>query len=396
MEEEMNKVLRRVNVVDVVEEAVRESVNIVIHGDTIVDISDGESVVDSDQYKVIDLEGCFAMPGLIDLHTHLIWSAGSDPVRTVEEEGIQVSLLHATLNARKTLDAGITTVRDLGSNDDAAISLSRSIERGYVVGPRVIASGCTIIMTGGHDPFWGQPVDGEAEALKAVRRQVMKGARVIKVSATGGVYGRLEGEEVGTAELSSEEMKVICDEAHRFGLKVAAHSISEEGIWNCIKAGIDTIEHGHFLTEPAMEKMKEGGIFWVPTLFVYRQIADGEDLPSYAIQKAKKIVDIHREAFKRALALEVPLACGSDAGSPNTPHTSLLNELEYMVEYGCDPFKALRAATLAAAHALGMERHLGSLEIGKKADILVLFKNPSEDISNVRDVNMVMKGGDAL
>jgi imidazolonepropionase-like amidohydrolase len=179
-------------------------------------------------------------------------------------------------------------------------------------------------------------------------------------------------------------------------LKVAAHAISEEGIWNCIEAGVDTIEHGHFLTEAAMAKMKEKNMFWVPTLFVYRQIAEGKDLPLYAVKKAKKIIEIHRQAFKAALASGVLIGCGSDAGSPNTPHGSLIKELEYMVEYGCEPFQALKAATFVAAQALGMEQELGSLEIGKKADILIVPKDPTENISNIRELHSVIIGGDLI
>jgi imidazolonepropionase-like amidohydrolase len=392
----MITLLRNVNLVDVVNYRIKEKANILIDRDTIVDIFYTKNPIGTDQYKLIDLEGCFAMPGLIDLHTHLIWSAGNDPVRTVEEEGIQVSLLRAAFNARKTLESGITCVRDLGSNDNTTVSLSTAVSHGYTLGPRIISSGCTIIMTGGHDPFWGEQVDGEAELIKAVRKQILKGAKVIKISATGGVYGQQEGEDVGTAELTCDEIKVVCDEAHRFGLKVAAHAISEKGIWNCIEAGIDTIEHGHFLTETAMEKMKEKSMYWVPTLYVYRQIANGKDLPLYAVKKAKKIIDVHRKSFKTALVSGVSIACGSDAGSPNTPHGSLINELEYMVEYGSEPFKTLKAATFTAAQALGLERDIGSLEIGKKADILILSKNPIENISNIRELRFVIKGGDFI
>ena len=247
----MSTLIRNINLIDPETGSVREKVNVLITGTTIANITKNEDTTTYDSRDVMNLEGYFLTPGLIDLHAHLIWSGGQDPVRTVDEEGIQVSLLRAAFNARETLEAGITTIRDLGSNENGAIAVAKAIDSGYTIGPRVFASGCSIIMTGGHDPFWGVQVDGEVEAVKAVRKQILAGAKVIKVSATGGVYGRLEGEAVGTAELTEKELKAICEEAHRFGLKVAAHAISEEGIWNCIKAGIDTIEHGHFLTDSA-------------------------------------------------------------------------------------------------------------------------------------------------
>src|SRR5262249_45374031 len=150
---------------------------------------------------------------------------------------------------------------------------------GVFLGPRIVASGQTLIMTGGHDPFWGIMVDGADEALKAVRRQVYAGAGVIKISATGGVYGRASGEDVGQAELTSEEIEVICREARRFGLKVAAHAIGEEGIANAVHGGIDTIEHGHFLTPELAAEMARRGTVLIPTLHVYRQIASMPGIP---------------------------------------------------------------------------------------------------------------------
>lgn len=242
----MGKIFRKVNLVAAINEIIIEKVNVFIEGSAIVQILNDEKITDKDNWEVNDYDGYFIVPGLIDLHTHLIWSGGDDPVRKVEEEDTQLALLHAVCNGNKNLKAGIATVRDLGSNENTALNLAKAIERGFVSGPRIIACGCTIIMTGGHDPFWGVQADGEVEVIKAVRRQILAGAKVIKVSASGGVYGRIEGEDVGTAELTYKELKAICDESHRFGLKVAAHAISEEAIWNCINAGIDTIEHGHF------------------------------------------------------------------------------------------------------------------------------------------------------
>ena len=389
-------ILKNITVIDVVNDRVLESVHILLEQDRIVDITDSISDGVASQEEVHDLGGCFAVPGLIDLHTHLIWSGGTDPVRIVEEEGLPVSLLRAADNAVQTLKSGVTCVRDLGSHDNMTIALSAAVEKGYVPGPRIISAGRSIIMTGGHDPFWAIQADGPAECIKAVRQQVQNGSKVIKISATGGVYGRLEGEDVGTAELNRDEIEVICREAHKFGLKVAAHAISEEGIWNCLEAGIDTIEHGHFLTEKAMQIMKEREIFWIPTLYVYRQIAEGKGLPEYAVKKAKNIIEVHRETFMKGLRIGVPLAAGSDAGSPGTPHGSLLNELEYMNEYGCSPQQTLKAATINAANALGLDDDIGSLEVGKKADILVVKDDPTKDISALRSVAHVFKNGQMI
>jgi imidazolonepropionase-like amidohydrolase len=389
-------VLRNVTLLDIDKDSLIEKGNITFSGDTIIDVSPNEHALSNGDYRVIEFPGCFALPGLIDLHTHLIWSGGSDPVQTVDAEGIALSLLHAAFNARKTLEAGITCVRDLGSNEDTIITLADAVSKGYLPGPRIISSGRTLIMTGGHDPFWGIQCDGPQELIKAVRKQVYRGAKVIKISATGGVYGRQDGEEVGTEELTREEIKAACDEAHRFGLRVAAHAISLNGIWNCIEAGVDTIEHGHFLTEPAMVKMKEKDMVWVPTLYVYRQIAEGKNLPAYAVDKAKRIVDIHRTAFKTALKMGVAIAAGSDAGSPNTPHGSLIEELEYMVDYGFTPLQAIKSATLTASKAMGMEKEIGSLSVGKKADIVVFRKNPLEDIASLKTIECVIKGGNRV
>lgn len=389
----MFKLLRNVNIVDVDNENIIEKANILIDRNKIAQMSMDEINI-KDNCQVYDYDGCYVLPGLIDMHTHLIWSGGDDPVRTVEEEGLQLSLLHSVYNANKTLKAGITTVREVGSNENASISLGKAIERGYVVGPRIISCGCSIIMTGGHDPFWGLEADGVNEVIKAVRKQVLAGAKVIKVSATGGVYGKIEGEDVGTSEFTFEELKAIADEAHRFGLKVAAHVISEKAIWDCINAGIDTLEHAHFLTEDAMDKMIEKGIYWVPTLYTYRQIAKGDNVPAYASEKAKAIVDIHREAFIKGLKKNVPIAAGSDAGSPaGVDHPSLLGELESMAEYGCSTIKAIKSATLNAAKALNMEKFIGSLEVGKFADIVVVSNNPLENISNLKDIVKVFIEG---
>jgi len=389
----MNTLITDAHIVDVAAGKIREHAALFIRDDTIEEIGSLSDRGREPDVHTINLQGSFLIPGLIDLHTHLIWSGGKDPVRTVEEEGLHLSLLRAAHHAERTLQAGITTVRDLGSNENAAIALAAAVNNGYVTGPRIIASGCTIIMTGGHDPFWAIEADGDAEILKAVRRQVREGATVIKISASGGVYGRLQGEAVETAELTEGEIRTLCDEAHRLGLTVAAHAISEQAIENCIAGGVDTIEHGHFLTDRHMEQMITNNLTWVPTLFVYRQIAYADDAPAYAQAKAQQIVDRHRETFQKALQKGLTIGCGSDAGSPETPHTALLDELETMVAYECPALDALRSATVNAAKALSLEQVIGSVEAGKQADLVAVPSNPLADISQLRQATMVMKGG---
>lgn len=343
--------------------------------------------------NLIDLDGAFLLPGLIDLHVHLVWSGGTDPVKTTREDGHDMTLIRAVENARRSLMAGITTVRDLGSMNDMALTVAKAVDRGVVPGPRIIASGQTLIMTGGHDPFWGLMVDGPAEVLKGVRRQIYAGARVIKLCATGGVYGRTEGEEVGHVELNRDEIEVACREAHKFGLRTAAHAIGEEGIANAVYGGIDSIEHGHYLTPVLAAEMARRGTALVPTLFVYRQIATHPSIPEYARVKARAIVERHQEAVRLARAAGVRIGAGSDAGSPQTPHPSLVEELECLMETGLTPTEALVAATGGAAEVLGMGDRIGTIAPGKLADMVVVRGNPLADVGCLRQVELVVKDG---
>src|SRR5699024_7063256 len=273
--------------------------------------------------QVIDAKEKVLIPGLIDLHVHLMWDGSLNPVQTLQDEGYEQMLIRATSYCETYLKNGITTVRDVGSVDDISLHVSKAVNRGLIQGPEIISSGKTLTITGGHDPFWAKFVDGKDEALKGVREQIFNGAQVVKVSATGGVYGRTEGEEVGNAELNIDELKVIANVAHKFGLKVASHAIGREGILNSINAGIDTIEHGHYLDDNLIKMMEKKGIAWNPTLFVYNQIANQYNIPNYAKEKAIKIVDRHVKAFKSFFYRDILVGAGSDAGSPLTPHPSL-------------------------------------------------------------------------
>ncbi len=342
----------------------------------------------------IDGKGNYLIPGLIDLHVHIMWDGSINPVRTTETEGYEQMLIRAVSNCQQYIQNGITTVRDIGSIDDIAIHVAKAIKRGLIQGPNLIASGKTLTMTGGHDPFWARFVDGKEEALKGVREQIFKGAEVIKVSATGGVYGRTDGEEVGNAELSMEEQQVICHEAHKFGLKVASHAIGREGIYNSILAGVDTIEHGHYLDDELIHLMEERNVAWIPTLFVYKQIATAEGIPEYARAKAIEIVNIHANAFRSYFNRNILIGAGSDAGSPCTSHKALLNELYTMYELVPDTKQILKTATINAGKIL--DRKVGQIQEGYKADLIILKNNPLIDLKYLEDIISVVYKGNIL
>jgi imidazolonepropionase-like amidohydrolase len=337
--------------------------------------------------------GMYLLPGLIDLHVHLVWDGSPDPVDKLRKESTERTLLRAVRHARETLEAGITTVRDLGSVNDLALDLAHAVECGDVVGPRIVPSGQTIIMTGGHDPFWGIMVDGPREALKATRQQIYRGARVIKLSATGGVYGRAKGESVTHTELNPDEIGAVTGEAHKFGIPVAAHAIGRDGIKNCVEAEVDTIEHGQQLTPELAEELATYGGALIPTLFVYAQIARRPEIPEYARTKAKAIREQHRGAIEAAREAGVRIGAGSDAGSPLTPHGSLIDELLALVDEGLSPLEALRCATSEAARILGLDREVGIIEPGFVADLVLVAQDPLKDLGCLKDVRAVWTGG---
>jgi imidazolonepropionase-like amidohydrolase len=372
---------------------VRAGMNVLVEDGRIASVTT-QSISAPRDMPVIELSRRFVMPGLIDMHVHLVWSGAPDPVRVVDEEGEQLTTIRALANAQKQLQAGVTAVRDLGGNWDVAPTVARAVDAGHVEGPSVVASGKTIIMTGGHDPFWGIPSDGPDAVLHAVRRQVSIGAQVIKVGATGGVYGRAHGEEIGQSELSFEELRVAAGEAHRFGLKVAAHALGREGIGNAVRAGVDTVEHGNFLDEELVQEMRARHTAMCPTLAIYRRIAEGEKLgvPTYAVAKAQRAVDAHRESFRMALEAGVPLVAGTDAGSCATPHPALVAELELMHSYGMPVEAVLDAATSTAARVLGRPK-LGTVEPGQLADLLIIDTSPLEDLGRLRLPAAVLRSG---
>jgi imidazolonepropionase-like amidohydrolase len=349
--------------------------DVVCHDGLIESVAPHGAVRATGEDVTLDLAGATIMPGLIDAHVHLVWDGSTDPVAQVDHDGEQLTVVRAAGHARAQLQAGITTVRDLGSNWDIAITLARAVDRGALDGPTIIASGRTVIMTGGHDPFWGIPCDGTDAVIHGVRTQVAAGAGVIKTAATGGAYGQSAGEEVGASELTYDELAALAHEAHRRGRKVAAHALGTDGIRNAVNAGIDTLEHGVFLTEDIVESMARQGTTLCPTAAVYQIMADG-NAPAYAVAKAKDVVAAHEHSVRMAIDAGLPIIAGTDAGAPGMAHPSLASEIQALIGYGLNPLAALKAATSTAADALDLPS--GRVQVGAPADLILLDGNPLE------------------
>jgi imidazolonepropionase-like amidohydrolase len=347
--------------------------------------------------RVVDLGDVTLLPGFMDLHTHLVSeiSAASftQPV-TLTESDLAFS---ATANARKTIMAGFTTVRDFGGQ--VTVALGKAVDRGTVVGPRVVPSREALGITGGHcdvtgfapgileqDPKGGV-ADGPWAVVQAVRYQIKHGAQVIKTCATAGVLS-MEG-PVGAQQYTEEELRAMVEEAARHGVKVAAHAHGTEGIKAAVRAGVASIEHGSMLDEEAIALMKQKGTYLVPTTYLVDRI-NLPVLPPLVRRKAETVLPLARESLKRAIASGVRIAFGTDAGV--YPHGENAKEFAVLVRQGLSPLDALRSATVNAADLLGVTDR-GLIAAGKLADLVAVPGDPLRDITATERVSFVMQGG---
>ena len=352
-------------------------------GDSQTPIPDGTRVIDA---------AC-VIPGLINAHVHLEMS-GEAQTQTVFvlTTPTQRAMIVAE-NARRTLFSGVTSVRDLGSTHSLAIDARDAIAAGRIAGPTIVAAGRAICMTGGHGHFVGREADGELDVRKAVREQRRDGADCIKFIATGGVLTK--GAVPGVAQLSEDELRAGIEEAHAHGMTCAAHAIGTAGIANALRAGIDSIEHGHLVDDEGIALFVERGAYLVPTLAAIDCIMrGGEDagMPDFVLRKAREIALHATENLRRARAAGVIFASGSDAGTPFNHHDAYANELELMqTQLGMSAREALAAATVRAAQLLGLDR--GTLEAGDAADLVVLSRDIESDVRAFRDPVAVVKSG---
>ncbi len=344
---------------------------------------------------VLDLGGLTLLPGLINCHTHLCLSGAADPARLLAQESYATTVIQATVRARQTVEAGVTTIRDVGGREYADIAVRDAVRAGLVPGPRILAAGRAICMTGGHGwQLLGRQADGADEVRKAVREQLRAGADVIKLIATGGVM--TPGVDPSAAQLTVEELRAGVEEAHKARRKAAAHAQAEAGIALCLEAGIDTIEHGVFLSEALAARMAAQGTALVATLIAPHAIVEGgiaAGIPEYAVRKSAAVRERHLESFRVALRAGVEVAAGTDAGTPLNPHGSIVPELMLMAGAGMAPLEVIRSATSVAATVAGLGDETGRVVPGLAADLLAVEGNPAESLKALDAVRLVIADG---
>ena len=331
--------------------------------------------------EIIDLGGKTLMPGLIDAHVHIVPDGGPDFARQFAEP-LGVQALKGARNARRNLEAGITTVRDLGGKDYINLHVRDAVNSGIIDGCRIVSSGHVLCMTGGHGWYTGIECDGPDALRRAARQEIKAGADCIKLIATGGVL--TPNVNPSFPQLSEEEMRAAIDEAHNAGLKTAAHAQGLTGISNAVKAGIDSVEHAYYLTQELIDIISEKNIYIVPTIISLTNIIDnseGRGIPDWAAEKARRVIEAARLSHALARECGVRVAMGTDAGTPFNFHGQNGNELIAMVDWGFKPMEAIVAATSNAAHLLGLDDSIGTIGPGKIADLLVVDGNPLDDIS---------------
>jgi imidazolonepropionase-like amidohydrolase len=351
--------------------------------------------------KIIDLSRLTVLPGLIDSHTHLTASPETLGPARLRLSYPRMALLGAR-NARVTLEAGFTTVRNVGADGYSDIALRDAIRSGDVAGPRMLASGPALSITGGHGdenylaPQFAASKDGVANGVEGVtakvRENIKYGADVIKFIATGGVLS--EGDNPELAEYSLEEMKAIVETAHALGRKVAAHAHGALGIKYAVLAGVDSIEHGSYMSDEEIQLMKDRGTYLVPTVYLEDWLMENYKTLGFTtsmIEKTKLVIPIARQHLSHAFQSGLKVAFGTDAAV--YPHGLNAHEFATMVKMGLTPLKAIQAATVNAADLIGWGDRVGTLEPGKFADIVAVDGDPVADVSVLENVRFVMRGG---
>ena len=396
------------------EQSVKEQQTLVIEGNKIAAIKAGYLTTQQlglSDADVFDLKNQMVLPGLIDMHVHVTFErdAKRNPHQWVTEYEADYAL-RSLKYLKRTVNAGFTSVRDLGSSYQVIFPLKRAVERGDIVGPSIFAAGDMITPTGGHADMHGYRrditkateggglgvCDGADDCTRAVRDVIQSGADVIKITATGGV---LSNTAAGVnQQFTDEELSAIVNTAHHLGRKVTAHAHGTEGIKAALRAGVDSIEHGSFLDKDTVKLFKKQDAYLVPTLLagatVKEEVLNNPNMPKAIAEKVEFVAPKMEESFKLALKNKVKIAFGTDSGV--SKHGDNAKEFELLVKYGMTPKQAIKSATVEAAKLLGQSDNLGDLSVGKQADIISVNMNVLDNISELSQVQFVMKGGKVL
>ena len=391
--------LRAGHLLDVHTGKLLDAQTIVVQGETIQSIAATASVSAQAGDTVIDLSNETVLPGLIDVHTHITSNPEFDPYKELINTDAKEAI-NGVVNARTTLLAGFTTIRNVGAGGYTDVDLRDAVNAGQVIGPHMQVSGPPLGITGGHCDENLLPIryhlteEGVADGVPAVQQKVRQtikyGADVIKVCATGGVLSK--GDDPQASQYTLEEMKAIVADAHRLGRKVAAHAHGAQGILWASEAGIDSIEHGSYINDAAIVEMKKNGTWLVPTLYLEDWQLEYGKLPPFYQQKMKDVSAVAKKNIRHAYESGVKIALGTDAAV--YPHGLNAHEVEvYVRDLGMTPLAAIQTATVSAADLLGWTDKTGSLETGKWADIIAVDGNPLADVKLLQDVKFVMKAG---
>lgn len=391
--------LRAGSVVDVYTGREIPNETIVVQGEKVIAVSPTANTPAQAGDREIDLRGMTVLPGLIDVHVHLMDATDFDPYFELSMTPGKAAIIGVE-NAKTTLEAGFTTVRNVGADDFTDVALRDEINEGHIPGPHMQVSGPPLGITGGHMdenllPYQyhvtGEGVaDGIAAVQHMVRQNIKYGADLIKIGASGGVLSK--GDDPQASQYTREEMVAIVNDAHRLGRKVAAHAHGAQAILWATEAGVDSIEHGSYIDEAGIQAMKAHGTYLVPTSYLYDWYKQNGHLPALYEQKMKDTTAVARANHKKAIAEGVKVAMGPDAAV--YPHGLNARELAvYVDDYGMTPLQALQTATLNAADLMGWTAKVGSLEPGKWADVIAVKGDPLKDIRTLQHVDFVMKGG---